>query len=156
MQCCRTKGAAWDLVAAGAAEFRTDDSGDANAFFVRLRPLGWGGTSLSGAVMTEATKGHARLFCKRYGLAQSLTITLGRVDEVDAVTIASEWCDKMQFFYSVYAGQADPSYVFTDDDRRRYREGTAFASLCDRLHSTDAAFSRATLVRLLAPARPEG
>ena len=146
-------GEAWAEVAAACSEPSHDICLGEADFFMRMRAGGWGGDATD-TIATEAGKGGPRAFAKKYGLNQSMTFRIGQMTDVDATILAGEWCSKMSHFYRIYAGQPDPNYVFTDDDRVSYRSCGAFIDLSSRADVSETTRTKATVIHLMSASKP--
>jgi hypothetical protein len=125
----------------------------ADSFFMRLRPIAWGDAE-SGTISTEAVKGAPRGFCKTYGLRQSATYRLSRVNEVDASILALDWCQRMELFIRIYLGQPMAHYVFSACDTSAYVETVAFTSLVARIGHDDFVAAKVEDIRSIVPSHP--
>lgn len=93
----------------------------------------------------------ASVWCRTYGMNPQASFSHAGFSHLDASMMASEWCRRMQHFYSIYEVQGDPAYVYSADDLEAYMESEEWVSYLARLSIGSPAHSRSQAIRSLAP-----
>ena len=85
------------------------------------------------SIKTYAQRGEPYEWCKRYSLSVAASFSFKKFGDRAASSLALYWCQRMQYFYTLYlmAGQKD--YHFTAEDRNQAPEPDAqlFGTLFD-------------------------
>ena len=67
-------------------------------------------------IRAQACGSEAISWCGKYNLNRTASFAYNLYGDRVAEALASFWCAKMQFFYSMYVPMGDDSYAYTDDD----------------------------------------
>ena len=100
---------------------------------------------------TEAARGVPREWCDRYKLPKSITLSVPRIGDSAAATIALEWCSRLQHYFNIWHAQPNEAYTYSAADIVSYEESVEWRSFVAGLEPGSPAALRAETVRLLAP-----
>ena len=98
-----------------------------------------------------------REWCRRFGLPQSLSLTLDSISPEIAHVIVYEWCRKMQYFYDLFTTAEDShAFRYSEHQISEYAPSDAWLALVARLDLDRSSIDRMQIILMLVPGNPSG
>ena len=113
-----------------------------NDFFIRVR---------GSTVGAEANKGLPRLFCAQYSLRVATSFAMSMYSDDICFAMASEWCRRMGFFYSLWIEANDHSYIFTNNQLNSYEPDPFWVDMRDLMLAGSLVRARADAIDGVEP-----
>ena len=105
-------------------------------------------------IATEPKKGPPREWCKQYSLSQSASFRCSVLGDPESLTLAVQWCEKMQYLYNIYKAQPDAKYVYTREDVTSYIETTWYQSFAGSFPCDGPVGEKIAMIRAIQPQIP--
>jgi hypothetical protein len=103
------------------------------------------------AFQGKATTQPAELFCKQYGLPMSAQYSIKLFGNDVSVTLATEWCQRMSFFWTHATFDDSGDFRFTANCADDYVESTSFTALAAQTDNELPLKARVNQMRSLLP-----
>ena len=130
-------------------------SATGDEFFIRVHRSRSSSAALLGdTVAVEAKMGVPRKHCRRYSLLVASSWSSDKYGFDAAMVMASEFRQRQQHFYSVWAVDMDFERRFTDAELNSYVATPAWIAFKTSLLAGSAAFARCHQIEAVVPANP--